>query len=159
MSQQIEYERFAPEAVKSLQDLERYIEHSSLDAKLIELVKDRVAQINGCPACLDMHANALMELGESTQRLNTLSAWRRTDFFSERERAALSWAEVLTRVSETRPGERDEAFEMARGKFNERELVDLTMVVIAINSWNRLHIAFGVAPSISKEECEIKSAS
>ena len=153
------HEPLAPEATKSLEELERYIEHSSLDAKLIELVKDRVAQINGCPVCLDMHANALMKLGESTQRLNTLSAWRRTKFFSERERAALSWAEVLTCLSQSKPQDRDEAFKIARGIFNEKELLDLTMVIIAINSWNRLHIAFGVAPSISEEACKMKSAS
>ena len=159
MNQKIDYKQIAPDADASLLSLEQYIHQSHLDPMLVKLVKYRVAQINGCPACLDKYSNLLIKEGESTQRLSTVSVWRATTLFSERERAALTWAEALTRVSEISPKERDLTFELVKGQFTEKELVDLTMAIIVINSWNRLHIAFGILPVATKKASEMKAAS
>jgi AhpD family alkylhydroperoxidase len=159
MSRTVEYQRIAPDAEKSLAAMEQYIKESHLDPALVELVKYRVAQINGCPACLNKHSKLLLEEGENAQRLHTVSAWRATDYYSERERAALAWAEGLTRVSELSAQDRDRNFEQAKAVFSEKELVDLTMTVIAINSWNRLHIAFSVVPALVERTGGVKAAS
>jgi AhpD family alkylhydroperoxidase len=107
---------------------------------LLELVKLRASMINGCAYCVDMHSKDARALGESEQRLYALSVWREAPFFTPAERAALAWTEAVTEVSAGHAS--DEVYRLAREHFDERKLVDLTMVIVAINSWNRLAIAF-----------------
>jgi AhpD family alkylhydroperoxidase len=127
-------------ATRALLQLQKEVEASGLEHSLIELIKIRTSQINGCAYCLDMHTKDARAMGETEQRIYTLNAWRETPFFSERERAALAWAEAVTRVGDTHVP--DEVYEIAQKQFDERELVALTFAVIAINSWNRLAISF-----------------
>ena len=124
--------------------LELYLNHSSLEKKLLLMIKLRVSQINGCAFCLDMHWKDLQASGESEQRMYSLDAWRETDYYSDRERAALAWAEAVTKVTEGHVP--DEVFEATRQHFSEQEMADLTFAVVAINGWNRLSIAFRVVP-------------
>ena len=115
---------------------------ASLERRLIELVKIRASQINGCAYCIDMHTKEARLAGETEQRIYALSAWRETPFFNERERAALEWTEAVTRIADTHVP--DEIHERVASHFNEDELVALTFAVIVINSWNRLAVSFGV---------------
>lgn len=140
MSQRLNYRTVSPKGLEAMAGLESYVRNSGLEKSLLELVKTRASQINGCAYCLDMHTRDARAGGESEQRLYTLSAWRETSFFTARERAALAWAEAVTRIAE-RPIE-DALYESARQQFGEKELVDLTLAVIAINGWNRLAIPF-----------------
>ncbi|HEX6926650.1 MAG TPA: carboxymuconolactone decarboxylase family protein [Longimicrobiaceae bacterium] len=140
MEQRISYREIAPGALQAMFGLERYVHESGLEHELLHLVKYRASQINGCAYCLDMHSKDARALGESEQRLYTVSAWRETPFFTPRERAALAWTEALTLISEN--GVPDELYEEVRQHFSEKELVDLTMAVVAINGWNRLAISF-----------------
>jgi AhpD family alkylhydroperoxidase len=117
-------------------------EAAGLERSLLELVKIRASQMNGCAYCLDMHTKDARLAGETEQRIYALSAWHEAPFFSERERAALDWTEVVTRVGDTHVP--DAAFAAARQQFSESELVALTFAVVVINSWNRLAIAFRV---------------
>jgi len=144
MQPRIEYSKAAPGAVKAMLDLEKYVRQSGLETPLLELVRLRASQINGCAYCLDMHTKDARAEGETEQRLYTLSAWRETPFFAERERAALEWTEAVTEIG--RDHVPDEVFERARQYFSERELIDLTLAVVAINAWNRLSIAFRAVP-------------
>lgn len=136
----IDYRRIAPKALSTMLEMQRYVDHCSLDKPLLELAKLRASQINGCAYCVDMHSKDLRALGESEQRLYAVVVWREAPFFNDRERAALAWTEAVTLVSET--GVPDDVYENARSQFNEKELVDLTMAVIAINGWNRLAVSF-----------------
>ena len=111
-----------------------------LEASLLELVKMRASQINGCAHCLDMHSKDARAAGETEQRLYLLNAWREAPFYSARERAALAWTEALTLVSESQVP--DTVYEEARRHFSEQELVDLSLAIVAINGWNRLAIGF-----------------
>ena len=140
MEPRIHYHKVAPGATEGLETLEHYVRHSGLEPALLELVRMRTSQINGCAYCLDMHSKVAMAHGESAQRLFTLDAWRETPFFSERERAALAWTEAVTLVSVDHVP--DEVYEQARRQFSAEELVKLTMAIIAINGWNRLAIPF-----------------
>jgi AhpD family alkylhydroperoxidase len=140
MTQRIDYRRAAPEAFAAMGGLESYVRRCGLPQTLLELVRMRVSQINGCAHCLDMHSKDARANGETEQRLYVLSAWRETTFYDERERAALEWTEAVTRIFES--GVPDELYERARQQFSEKELVDLTLAVIAINGWNRLAIPF-----------------
>lgn len=124
--------------------LEQYVRNSGLDEKLLLLVKFRVSQINGCACCLDMHSKDLRAAGETEQRLYLLDAWRESPFYSEQERAALSWAEAVTLVAKDHVP--DEVYEQARGQFSDEELVSLTLAVVAINGWNRLSISLRAVP-------------
>ena len=126
--------------VKALQALQREIDASGLEHSLIELVKIRASQMNGCAYCLDMHTKDARAMGETEQRIYTLPAWRETPFFTDRERAALEWTEAITLVGETHVP--DDVFEQVRREFDEPQLVALTFAVIAINAWNRLAISF-----------------
>jgi AhpD family alkylhydroperoxidase len=128
----------APDGVNALLGVERYLETCGLDHKLMLLVKTRVSQINGCAYCLHMHTTDARKLGESEARLHLLDAWRESHLYSERERAALAWAESLTHVAETHAP--DEVYEEARRQFSEKEIVDLSITVAMINAWNRLSI-------------------
>lgn len=127
-------------ALKALNGLGAYLSKSPVERSILNLIYFRVSQLNGCAFCLDMHSKDLLAEGEDAQRLFVLDAWRETHFYSERERAALAWAEALTRLN---GGPVDEAtYENALQQFSEEELVDLTFAVIAINSYNRVNIAF-----------------
>ena len=140
MQQRLSYSKVSPEGTDILQKLERYVKSSGLEVDLLELVKLRASQINGCAYCIDMHTKDARTHGESEQRLYGVSAWHEAPFYSERERAALAWTEAVTLVGETHVP--DEVYNEARKHFSEKELVDLTFAIIAINSWNRLAISF-----------------
>ncbi len=140
MEMRIDYGRVAVEAGKAMLGLEPYVRDSGLEESLLELVKMRASQLNGCAYCLDMHSKDARAAGETEQRLYVLPAWREAPFYTPRERAALAWTEALTRISATDVG--DALFAEVREHFAEKELVDLTMAVIAINGWNRLAIPF-----------------
>lgn len=150
MEQRINYQEKAPGALKRMMGLEKYVADSDLEESLCELVKMRASQINGCAYCLDMHSKDARAAGETGQRLYALNAWRETDFYSERERAALAWTEELTEISENEVS--DELYETVREHFDEEELVALTILVIAINGWNRLAIGFRTVPGSYKPE-------
>lgn len=140
MSKRFDYAAVAPAANEAMRGVERYVRASGLERSLIELVKIRASQLNGCAFCLDMHTKDARAAGESEQRIYVLPAWREAPFYSERERAALAWTEALTRLAPD--GLPDELYERARKVFNEVELVNLTMAIVAINGWNRLSVAF-----------------
>jgi AhpD family alkylhydroperoxidase len=120
--------------------IERYVRQCLLDPQLLELVKLRASQINGCAYCVDMHTKDARARGETEQRLYAVVVWREAPFFTQRERAALAWTEAVTLVS--RDQVPDDVFEIARKQFSDKELVDLTMAIVAINGWNRLAISF-----------------
>jgi AhpD family alkylhydroperoxidase len=138
----------SPDAYKAMYGLEAHIAKSGLDHKLVHLVKMRASQMNGCAYCLDMHSKDARAAGETEQRLYCLDAWEETDFYSEPERAALAWTEALTRISETHAP--DDVYEEARKHFSERDLVDLSLTIAAINAWNRLAIGFRAQAGIYK---------
>lgn len=144
MEPRIDYSKASPEVTKAMYGLERAVSNSGLEPSLLELVKMRASQINGCAFCLDMHSKDARAAGETEQRLYALNAWRETPFFSERERAALEWTESLTLVAENHVP--DELYEGVRRHFTEEELVNLSFAVIAINGWNRLAIAVRAVP-------------
>ena len=139
MEQRLDYVKASAGAFKAMRELQQYVENSGLEHSLMELVKMRASQINGCAHCLDMHSKDARAGGESEQRLYTLDAWRETPFFTARERAALAWTEALTRI---RKGVSDELYAETRKYFSEKEIVDLSLCIIAINGWNRLAIPF-----------------
>ncbi|MFI4987637.1 MAG: carboxymuconolactone decarboxylase family protein [Alphaproteobacteria bacterium] len=145
MRQRIDYYKAAPKAVAAMRGLQAYVDGTGLDHRLVELVKTRASQINGCAYCVDMHTKALRQAGESEARLFALAVWHESPFFSARERAALAWCEAVTKVSESHVP--DAAFAEAQAHFAEAELVDLTMAIIAINGWNRLAVAFRRMPA------------
>jgi AhpD family alkylhydroperoxidase len=124
--------------------LEHYVHQSGLDPKLLELVKLRASLLNGCAYCVDMHTKVARSLGETEQRLYEVSLWREAPFYTERERAALAWTEAVTLVSINHVP--DDVYETARQHFDEKELIDLTAAIVAINGWNRLAIAFRTVP-------------
>lgn len=127
-------------AMKAMMGLELYLAKSSIEKMLLHLIKYRVSQINGCAYCLDMHSKDLRAHGETEQRLFVLDAWREAPFYTERERAALAWAEAVTKVTEGHVP--DAVYEEARKQFSEEELIDLTLAVTTINAWNRIAISF-----------------
>jgi len=124
--------------------MENYLKTTGLDVNLLDLVRTRVSQINGCAFCLSMHIQELLEHGEREDRIAVLSAWREAPWFSEREQAALAWAEAVTTLENREVP--DAVFEQARSQFSEQELGDLILAVIAINSWNRMNVAFRTPP-------------
>lgn len=127
-------------ALKAMLGLSTYLAKSSIEKNLLYLIEYRVSQINGCAYCLDMHSKDLRHSGETEQRIYVLPAWRETSLFSARERAALAWAESVTLLEAGHVP--DEVYEEVRKEFSEEELIDLTLAVATINSWNRLNIAF-----------------
>jgi AhpD family alkylhydroperoxidase len=140
----MDFRKASPEGAKAMGELHSYVHRCGLERGLLELVKLRASQINGCAHCIDMHSKELRAAGESEQRLYLLDAWRESPFYSPRERAALAWTEAVTRVAETHVP--DEVYEEARQHYSEKELVDLNWVVVAINAWNRLAIPFRFPP-------------
>ncbi|HLZ64816.1 MAG TPA: carboxymuconolactone decarboxylase family protein [Aliidongia sp.] len=130
----------APEAMKALMALETYVQGCGLEPALVELVKTRASQINGCAYCIHMHTHDARTRGESEERLYLLDAWRESPLYTERERAALAWTEATTLIAKTHSP--DTVYEQARKHFDEGELVKLTMLIATINAWNRIAISF-----------------
>jgi len=144
MGPRIDSTKLDPKAMHAMLGLEHYNHESGLEPSLLELVKMRASQINGCAYCIDMHSKDARARGETEQRLYALDAWQETPFFDPRERAAIAWTEAVTRISDGHAP--DDVFEEARKHFSEKELVDLTLAIVAINGWNRLAIAFRAVP-------------
>ncbi len=148
MQERLEYGTAAPEALRAMYGLEAYVKKSGLEPSLLELIKLRASQINGCAYCIDMHSKDARARGETEQRLYALNAWRETPFYTERERAALEWTEAVTEVSDGHAP--DDVFERTHSHFTDKELVDLTLAIVTINGWNRLAIAFRAVPGTYK---------
>ncbi len=144
MQKRLDYYNLAPDAVKGMQEIEKYVAASGLERSLYELVKTRASQMNGCAYCIDMHTKDARKAGETEQRLYALPAWRETPFYTARERAALEWTEALTFISQNHIT--DNLYNRVAKHFNEKELIALTMAIVAINGWNRLSIAFATPP-------------
>src|SRR5262249_13387076 len=144
MTPRIAYHKADPDTLKAMLGLQACVNESGLEHSLLELIKLRASQLNGCAYCIDMHTKDARAQGETEQRLYALDAWRETPFYSERERAALAWAEAVTLISEGHVP--DAVYEEARQQFSEEELVKLTFALVAINGWNRLSIAFRAVP-------------
>jgi len=142
MRSHLKYEKVAAGALRAMYSLQTYVNECGLEKSLLELVKTRASQINGCAFCLDMHTKDARANGETEQRLYALNAWREAPFYTDRERAALAWTEAVTLVTEGHVP--DDVFEEAQSQFSEEELVNLTTAIVAINGWNRLNIAFRV---------------
>jgi AhpD family alkylhydroperoxidase len=140
MESRIDLGKAAPGAYKAMAAVEMYLRDSSLDHTLLHMVKLRASQVNGCAYCIDMHWKDARAAGEPEQRLYGLDAWRESGYYTDRERAALEWAEALTNI--TNGHAPDSVYDAARGHFSERELADLTWAVASINAWNRVAIAF-----------------
>ena len=140
MKSRIDFFRVVPGAAQAMLALQAHVNGSGLESSLLELVKMRASQINGCANCLDLHSKDARAAGETEQRLYLLDGWREAPFYSERERAALAWTEAVTCVTDGHVP--DDAYSAASAQFTEQELVNLTLAVIAINGWNRLNIAF-----------------
>jgi AhpD family alkylhydroperoxidase len=141
MQQRVAYQKAAPDVVQRMIALSTAVQKSGLPPELIDLIDYRVSQINGCAFCLDMHSKDLRARGETEQRIYMVSAWREaSNLYSARERAALAWAEAVTRLVDQQVP--DEVYDQARREFSETELAQLTLGVIAINGWNRLNVAF-----------------
>jgi AhpD family alkylhydroperoxidase len=145
MNARIDLMHVNPGVVQAMLGLERQVRQAGLDRGLLDLVRMRASQINGCAYCLDMHSKDARANGETEQRLYGLDAWRETPYYSARERAALEWTEALTLVAAAR-GVPDEVYERVREQFSEDELVHLSLAIVAINGWNRLNIAAGTVP-------------
>jgi AhpD family alkylhydroperoxidase len=144
MKARMDYMAAAPEAIAAMRGLEKYVRTCGIESKLLELIKIRASQINGCAFCIDMHTKDARAHGETEQRIYALNAWRETPFFSDKERAALAWTEALTLISTSQVP--DDVYELARKHFDEKELVNISMAVVAINGWNRLVISFRTVP-------------
>jgi len=137
-----------PGVVNTMLGFGNYLYQTSLDKKLLDLINLRVSQMNGCAYCLDMHWKDLRAAGETEQRLYGLDAWRESPYYTEQERAALGWAEAITKITDGHVS--DEVFEQAKRYFSDQELADLALAVVAINGWNRLNIAFRTTPGTYK---------
>ena len=145
MEPRLNFYKSSPEAMKAMQGLEQHIARSSLEKPLVELVRLRASQINGCAYCVDLHSSDARKAGESERRLAAVVVWRETPFFSDRERAALEWTEALTLVAESHVP--DEVWNRVRPHFTPEQIVDLTLLVSTINAWNRFAISFRKTPA------------
>src|ERR1700744_6153164 len=134
----------APDTLKALMALETQVQSSGLEQSLIELVKTRASQINGCAFCINMHTQDARKHGETEQRLYLLDAWREAPVYSDRERAALAWTEAVTLITKTHAP--DDVYDEVRKHFSDAETVNLTMLIVTINAWNRLAISFRAIP-------------
>ncbi len=144
MEPRLNFYKSGPDAMKAMSSLEAHIAQASIEKPLVELVRLRASQINGCAYCIDVHTADARKAGESERRLATLAVWRETPFFSDRERAALAWTESVTRVADTRVP--DEVWASVSPHFSATEMVDLTLLINAINAWNRFAVAFRKQP-------------
>ena len=147
MEPRLDVKKVSPAAFAPMAAFGKYLRECGLDERLQELVKIRASQINGCAFCLAMHVRDAKKLGESDDRLHLLSAWREAPIYSERERAALAWTEAVTLVADGHVP--DEVYDEVRRQFSEKELVDLTFAIVAINAWNRINVAFRTPPQLS----------
>lgn len=145
MGKRPDYRKVAPEVLAAMRALQESVAAPELGSRLLELVKIRASQINGCAFCLDLHAREARKLGEAEQRIYQLDAWPDSPLYTQRERAALAWTEAVTCIAPETVD--DELYTQARGQFTERELVFLTLAIVAINGWNRLNIAFRTPPA------------
>ncbi len=150
MKPRLDYYSKVPELMRAQLALNKAVEESGLERRLLHLVKLRASQINGCSYCVDMHAHEARADGESEQRLYLVVAWKESPLFTERERAAFAWTEAVTQVSQG--GVPDALYARAREQFSEEDLVKLTMAVAVINTWNRLSVAFHAIHPIRKAE-------
>ncbi|MBS1920329.1 MAG: carboxymuconolactone decarboxylase family protein [Bacteroidetes bacterium] len=130
--------KILPQGYKAMIELQQVVNQSNIEHKLMELVKIRASQINGCAYCLDMHTKDAIAIGENEQRLHVVAAWHEAPFYSERERAALAWCEALTKISES--GAPDSAYKPLTKLFSQKEIIELTFAIIIINGWNRLAV-------------------
>ncbi|HLG82050.1 MAG TPA: carboxymuconolactone decarboxylase family protein [Bradyrhizobium sp.] len=144
MKPRMNFYQAAPETIKALTAVETQIQSSGLEQPLIELVRTRASQINGCAFCINMHTQDARKHGETEQRLYLLNAWREAPVYTDRERAALTWTEAVTLIPETHAP--DDAYEELRNHFSEAEAVNLTILIGTINAWNRLAISFRAVP-------------
>lgn len=144
MQPRLNAQKVAPKAYQAMLGLEKYVAGSGLERSLLELVKLRASQMNGCAYCIDMHTKDARAAGETEQRLYAVTAWRETPFFTDRERAALAWTEAVTAIGETNAP--DALYEEVRRHFTEEETVNLTMAIVVINGWNRIAISFRAVP-------------
>jgi AhpD family alkylhydroperoxidase len=142
--QRLDYYQASPGIIKAMYGLEQHNNASGLDKTLAELVRLRASQINGCAFCLDMHVTEARANGETERRLATVAAWRETPFFTPRERAALEWTEALTLVASSRVP--DAVWEAVKPHFTDKEIADLTLLIVSINGWNRIAVAFRKMP-------------
>ena len=156
MEPRIDARRHAQEAQKAMYALEQYIAACGLEHNLIHLMKMRASQINGCAYCIDMHSKDARALGETEQRLYALNAWHETPFYTDRERAALEWAETITLISKTHAP--DDVYARVAKHFTPEELANLTLAINTINSWNRLAIAFRLVPGAYKSNLKPANA-
>ena len=140
MKPRMNYYQAAPETIKALRAVEALILASGLEKSLIELVKTRASQINGCAYCINIHTADARKQGETEERLYLLNAWRESPLYTDRERAALAWTETVTLIAETHAP--DDLYEDVRAQFSESETVNLTMLIGSINAWNRIAISF-----------------
>lgn len=145
MEPRLNFFKSNPEALKALMGLDQQIVKSGLEPRLVELVRLRASQINGCAYCIDVHAADARKAGEGERRLAALAVWSETPFFDDRERAALTWTEAVTRVADTHVP--DAVWEQVKPMFSPAELVDLTLLVSTINAWNRFAVAFRKLPA------------
>jgi AhpD family alkylhydroperoxidase len=146
MTPRMNFMQAAPDTIKALMALEAQIQGSGLEQSLIELVKTRASQINGCAYCINMHTSDARKHGETEQRLYLLNAWREAPAYSERERAALAWTEAVTLIADTHAP--DDIYQEVRKHFSDAETVNLTMLIATINAWNRLAISFRAVPPV-----------
>ncbi len=137
-----DYPKVAPESFKAMLALSAATKNSGLEPKLLELVKIRASQVNGCAYCLDMHTQDARAIGETEQRIHLLSAWREAPLYTDRERAALGWTEAVTKVADTHVP--DDVYNEVRAHFSEKEAVELNWAVVTINAWNRLAVSFRI---------------
>jgi AhpD family alkylhydroperoxidase len=144
MEPRLDYAKASPDGYKAMAQMEAFVRHSGLDAKLLELVKIRTSQLNGCAFCLDMHTKDARAKGETEQRIYLLNAWREAPFFTDKERAALAWTEAITNIQQGHAP--DEVYEALSQQFTEQERVNLTLAITAINAWNRIAIGFRLVP-------------
>lgn len=145
MEQRVDFYQASPEVLKAMIAMESTISKLGLEGPLMDLVRLRASQINGCAFCVDMHTADARKAGETERRLYAVSVWREAPFFTDRERAALAWTESLTLIAQTHAGDADYA--LARAQFSDAELVNLTLVITTINAWNRFAIGFRKSPA------------
>lgn len=157
MNMRLDPQKAAPQAIAAMLKLEAYLKGVELEKELIHLVQIRASQINGCAFCLNMHTIEIQELGVSGQKLALLPVWRESSLFTPRERAALAWTEALTLIANTNAP--DEEFDTLREQFSEREIVDLTLAIGAINIWNRLNVGFRTPPELAPQVLEALAVS
>ena len=144
MTARMDYQEIAPDSTKGLTEIARWVRAGTLDPGLIELVKLRASQMNGCAYCLEIHMRRARKFRVSEERLDTLAGWYDSTAFSEPERAALAWTEALTMVADGHVP--DAAWEAVHARFTDREVVELSMAIVEINAWNRLQVAFRRPP-------------